>query len=94
MAKSELVKQDNANRIDRIKEHIDELAGSYDDVVSGLFPDAPRYSDAVRIHNTGGHVTTTARQGCWPLTRRLYLGRYESGTGGVPVQRRAGQGQL
>ncbi len=47
--KFELVKQGNANRIDRIEANLAELAYTYDDVVPGLFPAAPSYQDAVEI---------------------------------------------
>ena len=48
-AKFEIVTQGRANRLDRIEERIQSFASSYDDVVPPLFPDAPRYRDALDI---------------------------------------------
>jgi predicted nucleotidyltransferase component of viral defense system len=55
--KFELVKRGRANRIDRIRRNLDELAHTYDDVVPQLFPEAPSYQQAVNI--------------AWPRVRSL-----------------------
>ena len=47
--KFELVKQGRANRLDRIERNLGELAGTYDNVVPLLFPDAPSYREAADI---------------------------------------------
>jgi predicted nucleotidyltransferase component of viral defense system len=47
--KFERVKQGRKNRIERIEQTIEDLADTYDDEVSLLFPDAPSYQDAKAI---------------------------------------------
>lgn len=49
LVKFERVKQGRANRIERIEQTIEDLAGTYDDEVPLLFPDAPSYLDAKAI---------------------------------------------
>ena len=48
-AKFELVKQGKANRLDRILERIGEFGSFYNDVVPGLFVNAPTYQKATDV---------------------------------------------
>ncbi|HTW98267.1 MAG TPA: nucleotidyl transferase AbiEii/AbiGii toxin family protein [Acidimicrobiales bacterium] len=47
--KFELVAKGSANRVDRIEEHLKDMAESYDLVIPGLFPGAPPYREAMEI---------------------------------------------
>ncbi len=47
--KFKLVKQGRANRLVRIEQRIGEFAGTYDEAVPQLFPDAPSYREAVDL---------------------------------------------
>ncbi|MGH9089794.1 MAG: nucleotidyl transferase AbiEii/AbiGii toxin family protein [Acidimicrobiales bacterium] len=47
--KFELVARGQANRVDRIERNLEEMAGTYDDVVPALFPGAPSYREAMEI---------------------------------------------
>ena len=49
LVKFELVKAGRANRIERIRRHLDEMAETYDTVVPALFPGAPTYREAMDI---------------------------------------------
>lgn len=49
VVKFEQVKAGRANRIDRILEHLADMAETYDIVVPGLFPEAPPYREAMDI---------------------------------------------
>lgn len=48
-AKFELVAAGRANRIERIRERLADMADDYDDTVQNLFPEAPNYDRAMEI---------------------------------------------
>jgi predicted nucleotidyltransferase component of viral defense system len=49
IVKFEQVKQGRSNRRERIEQNLAEMADTYDDVIPGLFPQAPSYREAMDI---------------------------------------------